>query len=155
MLLRFVIEKESSLTSNTLELPPPWLSCFIVTMKSPIKSWLLAKVNVDRISHKCSHFRQHNLTRKHSSRMRTARLSTRGKVPSRCHPPPFHGPPHSTPRMETPLGQYPLDGIPLWMEPPPPWAGKHTSENITFPQLCLRAVITKLYMFKIYNYNGK
>ena len=155
MLLRFLIEKESSLTSNTLELPPPWLSCFIVTMKSPIKSWLLAKVNVDRISHKCSHFRQHNLTRKHSSRMRTARLLTTGKVPSRCHPLPFIDPLTAPPGWKPPSDNTPWMESPCGWSPPPPWADKHTSENITFPQLCLRAVITKLYMFKIYNYNGK
>ena len=81
-------------------------------------------------------------TRMHSSRMRTGRLLTNwGRevlhgTPFTEPPRPFHGIPRA--KDGTPQGRYPL----LRMAPPLPGGQIITSDNITFPQLSLRAVTT-------------
>ena len=69
-------------------------------------------------------------TRMHFSRMRTERSSSHPGSPPRADTPPGA----RTPPDQTPLGP----GTPLWTE-----FLTHTYENITLPQLRLRAVITQ------------
>ena len=81
----------------------------------------------------------------HSSRMPTARsLTISRSIPGRgsAHPPPDVYPPNAYPPGHVMHAVKPL--LPQWTE-----GITHACENITFPQLLLRSVITQVSIFAV------